>query len=60
MDKSITKKHNKKGSIIHIKNPRDENETHQMVMKNNKFKKILKRKPKPIRLSITDTYNTLV
>ena len=36
----LQNKHNKKGSIIHIKNPRVENETHQMVMKNNKFKKI--------------------
>lgn len=56
----LQKKHNKKGKIIHIKNPRVENETHQMVMRNNKFKKILKRKPKPISLSITDTYNSLV
>ena len=56
----LQKKYNKKGKIIHIKNPRVENETHQMEMKNNKFKKILKRKPKTISLSIADTYDSLV
>ena len=58
--KEIQKKYRKKGKVIHIINPRVENETHQMIMKNNKFKKILRRKPKSIKQSITDTYNTIV
>ena len=58
--KEIQKKHHKKVKVVHVVNPRVENETHQMTMKNNKFKKILRRKPKSIKQSITDTYNTIV
>ena len=49
----------KKIIIRHIKNPRVENETHKMIMKNKNFLKVLKRKPLKISKAIADTKTDL-
>ena len=46
--------------IKKIKNPRKEDETHQLKMRNNNFLKILKKSPKKIKDSIKDTIKHLI
>lgn len=46
--------------IKNIKNPRKEDETHQLKMINKNFLKILKREPKKIKKSIQDTLTFLI
>ncbi len=59
MIKKYSKLNNKHIVIKHIKNPRVENETHQMKMKNNGFLKVLKRRPYKIYDAIKDTMGDL-
>lgn len=46
--------------IKKIKNPRKEDETHQLKMRNKNFLKILKKSPKKIKDSIRDTIKHLI
>ena len=49
----------KKIIIKHIENPRVENETHKMIMKNENFLKVLKRRPFKVSEAIADTKTDL-
>lgn len=58
--KKVATKYNINVEIKKIKNPRKEDETHQMMMENSNFLKILNKKPKPILESIYQTFKDLV
>ena len=58
--KNICSKFNIDVLIKNIKNPRKEDETHQLKMVNKNFLKILKRKPKKIKKSVKDTLEFLL
>ena len=58
--KNICYKLNINVLIKNIKNPRKEDETHQLKMVNKKFLSVLKRKPKKIKKSIEDTLKFLI
>ena len=46
-------------SLSNIKNPRVENETHQMRMENKNFLKVLKTRPEPLKITINKTIELL-
>ena len=50
----------KNSKLIHIKNPRVENETHKMKMHNSNFLKVLKRKPQNLKNIIDETIKILI
>ena len=50
----------KNSKLIHIKNPRVENETHRMKMYNSNFLKILDRKPQSMKKIIDETIKILI
>ncbi len=58
--KKVASKYDITVKIKKIKNPRKENETHQMIMENKKFLRILRRKPKTILNSINQTFKDLI
>ncbi|MAV05495.1 hypothetical protein CBE37_01545 [bacterium TMED277] len=57
--KKIHLKNNKKVKIKHIKNPRKEDEKHNMKMLNKGFLKILKRKPLKLKQAINSSIEDL-